>query len=233
MIDTSLVIVLGGGGIGSAIAHYLYSANIPTAIVLGNNTVILQRKISFYSAGKIGIKQIQDIKAELISPEELSALSNKIKSLDAIWIEAIHYRIKNKVLPVWTKHEFPKFIEMLMPKILIKTEPNEFSDIGIEAAPLVLGLYPHHKPGNDCHLSVESQLNYWLGTVYYSAPMGRKKVDLNFFKNPFEEIRSPISGVFVELYKGHSDFAYENFSFYHRAIAGAFLKEITHFLYSN
>lgn len=197
MKNKSLALVLGGGATGSAIATYLYRANFPTAIVLGDSRGDLQRRICFSEAAKVGRITIADCPGILIAPEDLEK-EFEANAADP-WKAAVWYHIRNNTIPIWIRDEFPDFLNAFTEKIIIKTDDGDFSDVSIGDAELVIGLYPEQKPGQDCNIAVETRWNYWLGSVYRQVPPLRKALDSHFFKDPFEDIKAPIAGVFFAI----------------------------------
>jgi len=197
MRKKSLVIILGGGEIGSAIGCYLIKSGIPTGMVLSENEHSLRRMVCFSDARITGKKIVENVTGILITPEDLSAHFSD--DAGERWERAIWYRIRNRELPLWTISEFPDYLEKLKPEILILTNKETPEDISFSGASFVIGLYPYHKPGKDCHLAIESRLNFWLGEASREEPPARLNLDQNFFKNPIAEVNTPIEGVFVAI----------------------------------
>jgi hypothetical protein len=199
MMQNSMALVLGGGAIGSAIAIDLFHIKVPTAIVLGSTNIELRRNISFADTFELGKKMIHNILATFISPEDLSIKKETPEGISELWLKAIDYHIHNRSIPVWKKGEFIQYLDKLQPQVIINTAQYDFPEISLQDAPLVLGLYPFHKPGIDCHFSIESRYNYWMGEIYSEIPPPTKEIDFSFFRNPFEEIKAPLTGTFLAL----------------------------------
>lgn len=195
MMSNQLILVLGGGEVGSAIALYLFRAGLPVALVVETADGNLRRPVSFSEALFSGKKSIGDLTAVLVSPEDIENISEE--KLADRWRKAVWYHIRNRTLPVFSSRDIPAFIEVLQPPVIIRSEADTFTTITPDSADLVIGLFPHHVPGRDCHLSVESRFNFRLGEVYYQEPEKLPDFDFHFFRNPFSEVFSPLEGVFV------------------------------------
>ena len=195
MTRADLVIILGGNEFGSAIAAALVKTRIPVAMVIHPQETPLRRSICFSEAVLIGKKEIQDIQAVLINENLLSQFAPA--SLSEQWRRSIEFCINNHSLPVFLDNEFPDYLEILKPQIIIKTHPVFFIDCPLESAALSIGLHPWHMINRHCHLSVESRSNYQLGEVFFQTPEVLPEFDTHFFKYPFEEIHSPLEGTFI------------------------------------
>lgn len=189
------VLVIGGGEFGSAIAWYLHQAQFPVSLVFRPGEMHLRRPICFGEAAFTGRKTIDGVSAVLISPENLE--QTDAETLTEQWERAILFQQKNRVIPAWLESDFKDFLSVLHPGAIILSEPEIPAELDLNSAELVIGLFPHHQPGRDCHLSVETRQNYFLGTVYSETPPGRSSLDRHFFHNPFEEITAPLEGLFV------------------------------------
>lgn len=192
---THPIFILGGGEFASAIAVYLWRCHFPVAMVLGNSEIHLRRSICFAEAGFTGRKQVHDTIGLLINEEHLS--TSEKTTYKEKWKDAILFQINNRTIPIFIRSELPDFDQLFKPEIIIRTDENLFSDIQIESAKLVIGLYPYHKLQQDCHISIETRANYWLGHCYYSSPKKIPEFDYHFFKNPISLVNSPLEGIFI------------------------------------
>ncbi len=189
------VLVLGGGELGSAIAYYLRKSFIPVAIAVEPQEVYLRRSICFAEAAFTGRKQIDDIRGVLITEEDLDRASSG--NFDARWKEAVSFHIQNRDIPIFLTSELPSFLEILQPAVLIRTLPESANGVSLESADFVIGLHPNHIAGTDCHVAVDAGLSYRTGDVYLSKPQFGPDFDIHLFKKPFNEVLSPLEGLFV------------------------------------
>jgi hypothetical protein len=197
MNSSGLVMVLGGGEIGSAISTYLWKAGIKTCIVLDSQLINLRRPICFSDALHIEKKHIKGAEGLLISGDDIEKHGDV--SIEEKWKKAINFHIHNRTIPIFTQEEYPNFLIHLNPEIVINTIESSQPTLDIECTGYVIGLYPFNIPGKDCHLSVESRMNYWLGEVYTTPPENRENFDIKFFKRSLVTISAPIEGVFISL----------------------------------
>lgn len=195
MTSGQLTLVLGGGTIGSAIAWYLYRAGLPAAMVIETADSNLRRPVCFSEALFSGKKKIGDLSGVLVTPEDIEKIAEE--KLEERWKKAVWYNILNRTLPIFSSADFPSFLELLHPPVIIRSEPDTFASVSPDSADLVIGMFPHHIPGKTCHLAIESRYNYWLGNVYCQPPEKYADFDFHFFKNPFSHVFSPLEGVFV------------------------------------
>jgi hypothetical protein len=190
-----MVLILGGDTFGSAIAVYLQKSGIDTVIVLDQDETPIQRPICFSDVKYIGKKVIDGAEAVLIDENILNTSNNK--NLTEQWAAAIQFHLDDKTIPVFINDNFPVFLESLDPKIIIRTDIHKKMNIPLESAALMIGLYPFHHVREDCHFVIETRLNYFLGTLFSEDPKDQPPHENLFFKKAFEEIRSPLEGVFV------------------------------------
>lgn len=197
MTENQLVLILGGNEFASAIAVGLVRCGLPVAITVHPQEWALRRSICFSDTVWVGQKTIQDVQAFLINENLLSRF--QANSHREQWKRAIEFYLKSHSLPVFLEHDFPEFVETLKPQIIIKTHPQYLIDCPLDAAPLIIGLHPWHIVHHHCHLSVETRSNTSLGELFHEPPTSLPAFDPHFFKNPFEEICSPLEGVFISL----------------------------------
>jgi len=195
--ERNLVLVAGGDEIGSAVAVYLAKSNVPTAMVVHDSEIHLRRPICFAEAAFSGKKRMEGVTAELVTAEDLDLVSQPDERLR--WKEAIDFKIRNGHIPVFLNSDLPAFPDVLGPTVIVRASESHVHEIEIDDAGLVIGFFPHHVPGKDCHVAVETRLNYWIGDVYAAAPDKRPDFDMRFFKNPFEHVNSPLEGVFAGM----------------------------------
>ncbi len=195
MSSRKIVLVLGGGEFASAIAYFLRLADISVGMIFCDTENHLRRPICFHEAIHCRTKNIHDISAVLVTEEHLDLATGK--TLEQKWQNAIEYLMKNREIPVFRENEYPEFIQKLKPDIIIKTEKQGFSELPIDSAGMIIGLHPRHRLHDECHLVIESRLNYFTGESYTSAPIENPDFDKSLFRQPFEEVLSPLSGVFT------------------------------------
>ncbi|MFZ0390388.1 MAG: hypothetical protein WAN36_07995 [Calditrichia bacterium] len=193
MIPENIIIVQGGGEPGSAIASYLFQAGLPVLIVLQNKFEGLRHPVCFSEAHLRGSKQIGAVKAVSLSAGDL--LEHQSSDNDPPVFSAIQKLLLNRELPVLNKDEYAGL--RIVPEILIQSLPEASQ---MENAEMVIGLYPWHLPGKDCHLAVSIQNDFSMGRVYQQPPLPAKGMQaLPVFNKPLQTVKSPIEGPFQSL----------------------------------
>ena len=189
-----LVLVTGGNPTGSCIANYLHHSGISTVMVLKAGETAIRRNLAYSEAQFTGKKNIDGVNAVLIDQNMLQV--NSDEDLAAVWRKAIKFQLDDKALPVFASENFPDFLEQLEPGVIVRTDLDEF-DIPLESAPLIIGLHPNHRPQKVCHRVVETRLNFFLGNIFSRNPENLPEFQHHFFKKAFEEIKSPLEGVYM------------------------------------
>jgi xanthine dehydrogenase accessory factor len=192
---TRPILVCGGGEYGSAIASYLWLAHLPVVIIVTSEESYLRRPVCFAEAAFSGKKEIEGIKAVLINENILDLFTSE--NLYLHWQDAIQYQLENQTIPLIISGEIPEFIEKLVPDVIVKTTEDNFRSLQMENAKCVIGLHPYHQVNVDCHISIETRMNYWLGSVYKTTPIPSLDFDVHFFKQAFSTVHSPLEGTFI------------------------------------
>jgi xanthine dehydrogenase accessory factor len=195
MKSSKFIPIIGGGEFASAIAFYLWKAHIPTVMAISEYESHLRRPVCFGEAAKTGRKQIEDVTAILVTSDHLARYEKE--SLTGKWQKVFQFHQENNNIPLFLLEELPEFLEILKPEVLIQTLISGDSNFSIDTASFVIGLYPYHQPGADCHAAVETRLNHWLGSVYHQSPQEYPEIDLHLFRRTFNQVNSPLEGVFV------------------------------------
>ncbi|GAB4375925.1 MAG: hypothetical protein Kow0042_21760 [Calditrichia bacterium] len=189
------VVIIGGDEFASAIAIYLFRSRIPVILRVHSLAVALRRPLCFNEAVFAGKKMIADVNASLVSPE--ASRDSASFSYNEFLEKTIRTHLLDRIIPCIVEEDLHRVMAIFHPSIIILTEKERVPGIDLSSAKLIIGLYPYHHPGKDCHLSVETRLNYYLGQVYQQAPEEYPDLDIRFFKSPFQEVFSPLEGVFL------------------------------------
>lgn len=195
MNNLPTILILGGGEYASAIAFYLSRSRLPVVMAIHESEFHLRRPICFAEAVIDGKKEIEQVLAISLHEKRLGSLHGI--SYEENWKKAVHFEIDNKNIPIFLNTELSNFIEVLEPSIIVKGIGRYFSEVQIDDANLVIGLYPFHQIEEECHVAIETRQNFWLGSVYTSKPLTIPDFDHQLFKQPFQEVQTPIEGVFI------------------------------------
>jgi len=193
------VFIYGGNEIASAIALKLFNSNLNVVLFVTANEIFLRHNLSFGDATFQNQKTIDNVTAMTI-PEDLLANTNNNSTLQKVK-DAAEYIIKDRKIPVLHQGSLDEALKAMTPKIVVNTMASEASEMEFESETCVVGLYPDHSPGKDCHFAIETRLNYRLGEIYNpeTQDVSGVKSEPHFFKDPFSLCPTPIEGVWVAL----------------------------------
>jgi xanthine dehydrogenase accessory factor len=144
-----VVLIRGAGEMASGVAHRLHQSHFKICMLEIPHPIAVRREVSFCDAVYDGEKEVEGVRAKLIStPEEISSAwkQGKISILvDPDGKETRHF-LKPDVL-----------IDAIMAKKNLGTQIND--------APLVIGLGPGFTAGKDVHVVIETNRGHHLGKV--------------------------------------------------------------------
>jgi xanthine dehydrogenase accessory factor len=195
MRGSKIVLVVGGGLLGSAITVFLNRAGIETILVIDPAEADLRHNLCFSDVISSGRKEVQQVSAVLVDENLLA--ENKGENFSETWKNAIKFHLDNRTVPVFFCTEFPDFLEELNPEIIIAAQEKTTVKFSPDSAKLIIGLYPYYKINSGCKLLVETRRNYFVGQVYQEDPDDNDELDHRFFKQPFQEVHTPLEGVFA------------------------------------
>lgn len=151
MIDFSdhVVVVRGGGDIGSGVIWRLRRVGFPVVVLELERPLTIRRTVAYstaVTAGSIVVDGIEGRRVE--SPEEAIATAS------------------HRVVPVLVSNEIPD-----MPVSVVVDARLAKRNLGttISHAPLVVALGPGFSAGEDCHAIVETMRGHDLGRVIWSG----------------------------------------------------------------
>ena len=152
-IKDVLVVVKGGGELGTGVAHKLFRCGFKVCILEKERPTVERRMVSFASAIYLGEFEVEGVKAKKVKDvneaRRILELGKSIPILvDPRW-EAIK-RLNPRVV-----------VDAIMAKKNLGTSMNE--------APLVLGLGPGFKAGEDVHVVIETLRGHNMGRVIESG----------------------------------------------------------------
>ncbi len=199
MMDSRLVAVLGGGEFGSAVTLWLFKAGLPVVMIVRPSEMHLRRNVCMAEAIFSGTQQIGDVTASLI--DENILMNFEDSDYARRMRKAVHFHIQTRHVPVIILEELPEFVSILEPQTVVQTDKEPFPGITLDSAPLVMGLHPWHRVQQDCHIAVESRMNFQMGEIIISPPERDERPDLDFhyFRQPWQTVKSPLGGVFLSL----------------------------------
>jgi xanthine dehydrogenase accessory factor len=148
-IEDLVVLIRGAGEMASGVAHRLYQSHFKICMLEIPHPLAVRREVSFCEAIYEGEKEVEGVRAKLISkPEEIPSTWGKRK------------------IPLLMDPEGKKTWSFLKPDILIDAIMAK-KNLGtqITDAPLVIGLGPGFTTMKDVHIVIETNRGHHLGKM--------------------------------------------------------------------
>ena len=147
-----LVVVRGGGDIGSGVTWRLRRAGFPVVVLELARPLTVRRTVAFSSAVSDGKVEIDGIEGVLVGTPGVAVATARRGAVPVLVSAAVP--------------EFPVPVAVLVDARLAK----ETLDTRLDQAPFVVGLGPGFIAGVDCHAVVETMRGHRLGSVIWSGP---------------------------------------------------------------
>jgi xanthine dehydrogenase accessory factor len=147
-----IVLVRGGGDLASGVVLRLYRAGFQVIVSELAHPLVVRRKASFAQAVFAGTYQLEEVTAERVErPEQIRAVLNSGK-VAVIVDPGMELR---RTIPLLA----------IVDARMTKCAP----DLGLEAAPIVIGLGPGFEAGVNCTAVIETNRGPFLGRVYWQG----------------------------------------------------------------
>ncbi len=185
---TNVIIVRGGGDLGSGVAVRLHRAGMRVIITELPQPLVVRRLVSFAEAVYRGRNLVEDV--EGVKVEHLTDLREALKSGFVPVIIDPDCRLLFEL-----NHVYPDlFPAVLVDARMMKREP----DLDFPAAPLVIGLGPGFTAGENCHAVIETKRGFHLGRVIWKGSASPDTGIPEGFGGAYHErvLRAPTEGVF-------------------------------------
>lgn len=145
-------LVVGGGEIGSAVSHRLRRCGFGVVVVEIPNPTCIRRLVSYAEACHLGSIVVEGIEGILVDTPQ-----DALKIVDQHKIAVII-------------GDYRKIIDEIKPKIVVDARMRKIeSDLCLSLAPLVIGLGPGFKAGQNAHIVIETNRGINLGRVIYEG----------------------------------------------------------------
>ncbi len=148
-----IVLIRGGGEVGSAIASRLFRCHFRVCITEIASPLAISRGVSFSEAVYDSTKMVEDLTAERTLPS--------LEHIYRVWragrvpvVVDPELRVKPLIKP-----------DVLVNAMMLKRQTNT----RITDAPLVIGIGPGFTAGSDVHLVVESHFGINLGNIVFEG----------------------------------------------------------------
>jgi xanthine dehydrogenase accessory factor len=152
-IGELIVLIRGGGEVASGVAHRLHQAHFKICMTEISHPLAVRREVAFSEAIYEGEKEVEGVRAKLISkPEEIEPL----------W--------KKGSIPILVDPDGKKTRTFIDPDVLVDAIIAK-KNLGtqIKHASLVIGLGPGFTAGEDVHVVVETNRGHHLGKMILSG----------------------------------------------------------------
>ena len=147
-MNTGVVVIRGGGDIGTGVAHRLFRSGFDIIVVEIENPLVIRRKVAFAQAIVDGHTVVEGIKA-------VKALHKE--DIDVLWREG--------EIPVMVDPDCSILKEIKAEVVVDATLAKENRGMRKGLAPLTIALGPGFKAGEDVDLVIETTRGHNLGKV--------------------------------------------------------------------
>ncbi len=154
-IDPCLIIVRGGGDLGTGVIYRLHKSGFPLIVLELAHPLVVRRRVALAAAVLEGEILIEDLRGRLVeTTAEAQELATEgiIPLLVAAELEPVIAELDQPVCAV---------IDARIAKRNI--------DTNIDQAPLVIALGPGFSAGVDCHAVIETMRGHTLGRVIWQG----------------------------------------------------------------
>jgi xanthine dehydrogenase accessory factor len=143
-----VILIKGGGEMATGVAHRLFHSGFLVCLTEIPEPLAVRREVSFCEAIHEGEKTVEDVKAKRVE-DEAAIQQAWAEGLISILVDP-QCRVRRKLNP-----------DVIIDAILAKTNTGT----RISDAPLIIGLGPGFRAGEDVHLVVETNRGHNLGRV--------------------------------------------------------------------
>lgn len=147
--NASVVLVLGGGEMASAIAHRLNRCGFKVCITEIEKPLAVRRGVSFCTAVYSGQVVVEGVRGRLVSSAD---------DVESLWARGEVPVLVDSRAEIRTALNPPVIVDGRMAKRNLGTR--------IQDAPFVVGLGPGLRPGRDVHCVVETNRGHNLGRIW-------------------------------------------------------------------
>ena len=151
-MTTSLVIIRGGGDIGTGVAYRLYKCGFDVIITEIENPLVIRRNVAFAQAVFDGETVVEDVKAvKALTREETNAI------------------LKEGNIPVIIDPDCSIAKEIKAEVVVDATLAKKSTGMHKDLAPLTIALGPGFKAGEDVDVVIETKRGHNLGRIIFEG----------------------------------------------------------------
>ncbi|HEY42999.1 MAG TPA: EF2563 family selenium-dependent molybdenum hydroxylase system protein [Anaerolineae bacterium] len=176
-----LVLIRGGGDLATGVAARLKCCGFDVVVVEIEKPLAVRRLVSLAEAVYAGEVEIEEL------------CGRRIESA-----KVVEPALEDGVVPVLVDPT-AESRHHLKPVVIVDGRMRKVApEIGMEAAPLVIGLGPGFTAGHDCHAVVETNRGHYMGRVYWegSAEPDTTRPEKVANYDLDRVLRSPTTGLF-------------------------------------
>lgn len=178
-----MILVRGGGDLASGVIYRLFRAGIRVIVTELPQPLVVRRLVSFAEAVYRGQFEVEGVPARRVTTVR-EALSVSQEGIVPVLVDP----------QAACRSEFSPLV--LIDARLVKKAP----DLGMDTAPLVIGLGPGFIAGANCHAAVETNRGHMLGRVIWDgSPLADTGIPEAVVRHQAERVlRAPASGKLSE-----------------------------------
>jgi xanthine dehydrogenase accessory factor len=154
-MSTRRILVLGGGDVGSAVAHRLFRLGLEVLICERAGSAHARRGMAFTDALFEGQAVLDGVAA---------CWQSDVDAVRECWR-------RHDVVPIVTLPEAVVFSTLVFDAVVEATMRRNLQQPDLRAlAPLTIGIGPGYVPGENCHLAIETQWGPAMGRLLRDQP---------------------------------------------------------------
>jgi xanthine dehydrogenase accessory factor len=148
-----IVLLRGGGDLASGVALRLQRAGLRVVITELPHPLTVRRLVAFSAAVTRGETAVEGVTAQLVAG-----------------LDDLYTCLHEGTLPVLVDPQ-AEIRHRLKPSVLVDGRMRKAApELGMQAAPLVIGLGPGFSAGENCHAVIETKRGHTLGRVIWKGP---------------------------------------------------------------
>jgi xanthine dehydrogenase accessory factor len=154
-IDPCLVIVRGGGDLGTGVIYRLRKSGFPVIALELAHPLVVRRRVALATAVLEGETFVEDLRGQRVET--------------AVEAQKLAYQ---RIIPVMVAAEVEPVIAALSQPVCAVVDARLAKrniDTNIDQAPLVIALGPGFTAGVDCHAVIETKRGHTLGRVIWQG----------------------------------------------------------------
>ena len=186
MTTPSVILLRGGGDLASGVAVRLHRAGLRVVVAELPQPLAVRRRVAFAQAVFTGVAQVEEVVGRRGgNPEETVEV------------------LSSGEIPVLVDPQLKASCTLNPVAIVDGRMQKQPPELGMGAAPLVIGLGPGFVAGENCHAAIETNRGHYLGRVLWSgAPEADTGVPGQVGRQGVSRVlRAPQEGIFEPFFE--------------------------------